>query len=290
MERNGSELLALALEYMHGCTLSIIEFIHIVLFIRKHFFQKASPTTLQNGYIHVYAWVCSYKHYVCNATFSSNWVWSSLLLRNELHRKCNDISSALYSGIVFPSYPANDTRWIKARNAYMDGNFYFIRRQYAYLEVDPPVANVLYAMQDAIEYLNRWRFIYETNDKWSPLFYWCVFSKSKSWLLRQPLRSEWIATMINFKQVWLSSMSPSLIFVITCPSQRMWMPQTINLDLLYPFSLYAKPHSSGIFALTKSIWTILRELCTKYYYPPSLQSFLTSTAPHVHCHAHINRL
>lgn len=71
----------------------------------------------------------------------------------------------------FPSYPANDTRWIKARNAYMDGNFYFIRRQYAYLEVDPPVTNVLYAMQDAIEYLNRWRFIYETNDKWSPLFY-----------------------------------------------------------------------------------------------------------------------
>ena len=72
MERNGSELLALALEYMHGCTLSIIEYIHIVLFIRKHFFQKTSPAILQNGYIHVYTWVCSYKHYVCNATFSSN--------------------------------------------------------------------------------------------------------------------------------------------------------------------------------------------------------------------------
>lgn len=72
MERNGSELLALALEYMQGCTLSIIEFIHFVLFIRKHFFQKTSPAILQNGYIHVYAWVCSNKHYVCNATFSSN--------------------------------------------------------------------------------------------------------------------------------------------------------------------------------------------------------------------------
>ena len=53
----------------------------------------------------------------------------------------------------------------------MDGSFYFIHKQYVNLEVDPPVANVLYAMQDAIEYLNRWRFIYETNDKWSPLFY-----------------------------------------------------------------------------------------------------------------------
>lgn len=69
-----------------------------------------------------------------------------------------------------PFYPANDTRWIKARNAYMDASFDFIRKQHVNLEVCPPVTSVLYAMQDAIEYLNRWRFIYKTNDKWSPLF------------------------------------------------------------------------------------------------------------------------
>ena len=71
----------------------------------------------------------------------------------------------------YSSHPANDTRWMKAQNAYMDGSFYVIHKQYVNLKVDPPLESVLFAVQDAIEYLNRWRFIYETNDKWSPLFY-----------------------------------------------------------------------------------------------------------------------
>ena len=46
-----------------------------------------------------------------------------------------------------------------------------------------------------------------------------------------------------------------------------------------PFSLCVKPHSSGIFALTKSIWTMLRDLCTEYFCPPSFQSFLSPLLP-----------
>lgn len=57
-----------------------------------------------------------------------------------------------------------------------------------------------------------------------------------------------------------------------------------------PLSLYARPHSSGIFALTKSIGAILRETCKEFFCPPSFQSFLLPLLPLTSIATHTNRL
>ena len=61
--------------------------------------------------------------------------------------------------------------WEIAENSYYDGNFSSIRREYVNFNIDPPLFEVLCAVSDAIEYVNRWRLNYEVNDKWSPIFY-----------------------------------------------------------------------------------------------------------------------
>ena len=65
--------------------------------------------------------------------------------------------------------------WEKAEKAYYDGNFKRIHRQYADFDVNSPKQNVLIAIEKAIAYSMRWRFVYETTNKLSPLFYSCVY-------------------------------------------------------------------------------------------------------------------
>ena len=56
-------------------------------------------------------------------------------------------------------------------NAYSSGNFPAYDRKCRDHLVTPPVMSVYYAVADAIEYTNRWRFVYRTTHKWSPIFF-----------------------------------------------------------------------------------------------------------------------
>ena len=65
--------------------------------------------------------------------------------------------------------------WKKAEKAYYDGDFERIHRQYADFNVNPPKQSVFIAIEEAIAYSMRWRFVYDTTNMWSPLFYSCVY-------------------------------------------------------------------------------------------------------------------
>ena len=71
----------------------------------------------------------------------------------------------------FTPIPKAKTSWRDAQVAYEMGTFHSIRRRYVDNDVNTPIFNMLSAVQDAIEYSKRWRFVYEVNDKWSPLFF-----------------------------------------------------------------------------------------------------------------------
>ena len=69
-------------------------------------------------------------------------------------------------------YPNNITKlWKRAEKAYSEGLFVEIHRHYTNVNINPPVANVIFAIQDALEYIKRWHGIFEVSDQWSPLFY-----------------------------------------------------------------------------------------------------------------------
>ena len=70
----------------------------------------------------------------------------------------------------FPNAKSN-TKWKQAESSYYNGEFSTIRRRYVNLKINPPLFNALCAVEDAIEYVKRWRFYYEVNDKWSPIFF-----------------------------------------------------------------------------------------------------------------------
>ena len=69
------------------------------------------------------------------------------------------------------------SKWLKqdrrddAEKLYARGKFYLKRREFSDNLVSPPLMNVLNALDDAVEYTKRWRFVYEISDKWSPLFF-----------------------------------------------------------------------------------------------------------------------
>ena len=86
------------------------------------------------------------------------------------------LSRVYYIGIS-TFYPNNQKNqmWKKAEKAYYDGDFERIHRQYADFNVNPPKQSVLIAIEKGIAYSMRWRFVYETTNKWSPLFYSCVY-------------------------------------------------------------------------------------------------------------------
>ena len=45
-----------------------------------------------------------------------------------------------------------------------------IHRKFIYMNVYSKQFSVISAVADAIEYVRRWRYVYEINDYWSPLF------------------------------------------------------------------------------------------------------------------------
>ena len=76
----------------------------------------------------------------------------------------------LWLSTYYP-YDKRNQQWKAAEKAYYYGYFTNIYRKYVNNLVNPPVFAVLSAVRDAVEYLKRWRFVYEVNDKWSPVFF-----------------------------------------------------------------------------------------------------------------------
>ena len=70
----------------------------------------------------------------------------------------------------FDRNPKAKLYWKEAEDAYKQGTFLGISRKYVDNDVDPPQIQMLSAIEDAVEYAKRWRFMYEVNDKWSPIF------------------------------------------------------------------------------------------------------------------------
>lgn len=75
---------------------------------------------------------------------------------------------------TFYPHQMSNNRWREAELAYYNGYFFpnkkLLHKRYVYDSVNPPLFKVLTAIKDATEYLRRWRFIYNTNYKWSPIF------------------------------------------------------------------------------------------------------------------------
>lgn len=58
----------------------------------------------------------------------------------------------------------------KAAEAYSKGVFFSIRRSYAYFPVYPNVLHVISAIDDALEYVQRYHYAYQVNDFWSYVY------------------------------------------------------------------------------------------------------------------------
>lgn len=81
------------------------------------------------------------------------------------------LSSVHYIGIS--TYMTNKSAepWITAEKAYQEGRFEGIRKKYLNLNVNPPLISVINALRDSIGYISRWRFVFESQKKWSSIFY-----------------------------------------------------------------------------------------------------------------------
>lgn len=62
----------------------------------------------------------------------------------------------------------------RVEKAYNIGRFSKYDRECRNGVINPPVVSIFNAVEDAIEYTSRWRFIYQPTTKWSPIFYYFV--------------------------------------------------------------------------------------------------------------------
>ena len=94
----------------------------------------------------------------------------------EMSYTTNVMFSRAHYILVSTFYPhdINNSLWDEGEKAYLNGSFYPIHRKYIYLSVNPPKCSVFWAVADAIEYVKRWRYLFEVNDIWSPLFIYNV--------------------------------------------------------------------------------------------------------------------
>ena len=80
----------------------------------------------------------------------------------------------------FSKNPNSNSNYRNAEIGYATGNINIENRIYRDDILNPPVISICNAVSDAIDYTNRWRFVYETTDKWSPIFYYYVCCQSPS--------------------------------------------------------------------------------------------------------------
>lgn len=90
----------------------------------------------------------------------------------EMSYTTNVMISRAHYILVSTYYPhsTHNALYLEAEKAYMEGTFDSIHRKFIYMNVYSKQFSVISAVADAIEYVRRWRYVYETNDYWSPLF------------------------------------------------------------------------------------------------------------------------
>lgn len=89
------------------------------------------------------------------------------------------LSSIHYIGVSsYLKNANNNTLYKNAEDAYSNGKFNIDDKKYRDVIMNPSVISVYNAVSDAIDYTNRWRFVYETTYKWSPIFFYNVCFQS----------------------------------------------------------------------------------------------------------------
>lgn len=87
---------------------------------------------------------------------------------------------------IYYPHSTHDALYLEAEKAYMGGTYEEIHRKFIYMNVYSKQFSVISAVEDAIEYVRRWRYVYETNDLWSPLFLsvvWCLHNEFQVFLI-----------------------------------------------------------------------------------------------------------
>lgn len=93
----------------------------------------------------------------CNPPYFYEMCFANIAFISRVHY----ISVTNYNG----SYIQSGNR--KAIEAYNRGGFFAIRRNYAFHPIYPNVLHVIAAIDDALEYVERYQYAYQVNDFWS---------------------------------------------------------------------------------------------------------------------------
>lgn len=81
------------------------------------------------------------------------------------------LSSVHYIGVsTYMPKSKMSKLYTKMSNLYNTGNLLTYNRNCRNYPVNPPLFSLFSAVKDAIEYTSRWRFVFESTDKWSPIF------------------------------------------------------------------------------------------------------------------------
>lgn len=97
----------------------------------------------------------------CNPPFFYEMCFANVAWLSRIHY----ISVTNYNPQYLPS------KLKDGETEYLKGTIFKKRREYAQYNIYPNSLQVVSAVDDAVEYLFRWRSVYQTNKEWSHVFY-----------------------------------------------------------------------------------------------------------------------
>lgn len=97
----------------------------------------------------------------CNPPFFYEMCFANVAWLSRVHY----ISVTNYNSQYLPS------KLKDGESAYLKGTIFKKRREYAQYNIYPNSLQVVSAVDDAVEYLFRWRSVYQINKEWSRVFY-----------------------------------------------------------------------------------------------------------------------
>ena len=97
----------------------------------------------------------------CNPPFFYEMCFANIAWLSRVHY----ISVTNYNPEYLPAKLKN------AEKLYQAGSFFKKRREFAQYNIYPNALQLVSAVDDAIQFVNRWRFLYVTNQDWSRVFY-----------------------------------------------------------------------------------------------------------------------
>lgn len=97
----------------------------------------------------------------CNPPFFYEMCFANVAWLSRVHY----ISVTNYNPEYLPSKLKNGEK------AYLSGTIFKRRREYAQYNIYPNPLQVGSAIDDAVQFIERWRYAYETTKEWSSVFY-----------------------------------------------------------------------------------------------------------------------